>query len=333
MTGIERLCDPAARRSYGPLSGGAPYLLLDCREAAAAAAEFAAVKTALGDWPCPIIAIAADTSMPLATCADAVVDGPEAAEPLLANIRRHPIAATVLVQLLRLIDGLPVAQALAAESLANSTLQAGPEFARWLGGHRASKTLVARDIGPAVLMRRGGADGGTLHLTLNRPGLRNAMTVEMRDALVEALELALADTSIRRVEIDGAGKCFSTGGDLGEFGSAPDPASAHCVRSLALPARLLTQMAARVRVRVHGACIGSGIEVAAFAGHLVAAPGAWFQLPELSLGLIPGAGGCVSIARRIGRQRCAWLVLSGVRLNARTAMEWGLVDAIEPQAA
>jgi hypothetical protein len=75
--------------------------------------------------------------------------------------------------------------------------------------------------------------------------------------------------------------------------------------------------------RLHGACIGSGIEFPAFAGRVVAAPDAWFQLPELTFGLIPGAGGCVSISRRIGRQRMARLVLSGNRIMAERALAWG----------
>jgi enoyl-CoA hydratase/carnithine racemase len=62
---------------------------------------------------------------------------------------------------------------------------------------------------------------------------------------------------------------------------------------------------------------------------VVASEDAWFQLPELSMGLIPGAGGTLSLPRRIGRQRTAWLALSGVRLDAATALRWRLVDAIE----
>jgi enoyl-CoA hydratase/carnithine racemase len=71
------------------------------------------------------------------------------------------------------------------------------------------------------------------------------------------------------------------------------------------------------------------LEIAAFAGRLTAMPDAWFQLPELAMGLIPGAGGCVSVPRRIGRQRAALMILSGKRINATTALRWGLIDAIE----
>ena len=94
------------------------------------------------------------------------------------------------------------------------------------------------------------------------------------------------------------------------------------------PARLLARLGTRVSFFVHGACIGSGIELPAFAARLVAHPETFFQLPELQMGLIPGAGGTVSIARRIGRQRTAWMVLTGRRITARTALEWGLVDAL-----
>ena len=245
--------------------------------------------------------------------------------PLLAGIERAPIAATVLMQLLRVTEGMPLEAALTVESLAYSTLQAGPEFRAWLTAHRAPTAAQHSDTGPAVVLER---DGDALRMELNRPSLRNAMTVEMRDALVEALQLVLADDSIRTVRISGRGKCFSTGGDLTEFGTAPDPASAHVVRSLALPGRLLAQCAARVHAQLHGACVGSGLEFPAFAGRVTAHPDTWFHLPEIEFGLIPGAGGCVSIPRRIGRQRAAWLMLSGRRINARTALDWSLVDEI-----
>lgn len=284
---------------------------------------------AVADWlrrlPAPSIAVG-DAGSPLAAHCDAVVTSAKEAQPLIETTERHPLAATVLVQLLRASEGLPLESALFAESLAYSTLQAGPEYRAWLDSHRADAPAIHSDSGPAVVMER---EGARLDLALNRASNRNGMTVEMRDALVEALQLVLADDSIGAVSLRGLGKCFSTGGDLSEFGSAPDPATAHLVRSLALPGRLLAQCAARASVRVHGACVGSGIEFPAFAGRIVATPDAWFQLPELKFGLIPGAGGTVSIARRIGRQRLAGWVLSGRRIDAATALAWGLVDAIE----
>lgn len=322
LVGVEELQGLAAlppeASGYSPLSQ-APCLLLELG---------AAAERGLGGWlrrlPCPVIGIG-HPDAPLAVDCDARVDSEREAAALLAGVRRSPVAASVFVQLLRATESLPVPDALAMESLAYATLQGGAEFRRWLEG-RPLPAPPPREEGPAVLLERAGEG---LRLTLNRPLRRNSMSVEMRDALVEALQLVLADDTIRRVRLDGAGKCFSTGGELDEFGTAPDPATAHAVRSLTVPGRLLAACAERAEARVHGACIGSGIEFPAFASRVVAAPDAWFQLPELQFGLIPGAGGCVSIPRRIGRQRTAWMVLGGRRIDAATARDWGLVDAVE----
>jgi enoyl-CoA hydratase/carnithine racemase len=79
---------------------------------------------------------------------------------------------------------------------------------------------------------------------------------------------------------------------------------------------------------VHGACAGAGVELPAFAGRVIADPGTTFLLPELAMGLIPGAGGTVSLPRRIGRERTAKLALSGEPIDAKTALDWGLVDEL-----
>jgi enoyl-CoA hydratase len=321
----ERSRSAHAAAEFSPLSAQA-FLLIHADAEGVPQDERRRVAAWLRQLACPTLGIAAaGTSNVLAKACDVMIEDANLAAPLLANISTSPIAATVLVQLLRASEYLSVTEALAMESLAYATLQAGPEFRRWLEKNRAPAPVAHTDRGPAVAMNR---EGDALTLELNRPSIRNGMTVEMRDALVEALQLVLSDDSIRTVSISGRGKCFSTGGDLSEFGSAPDPATAHVVRSLALPGRLLAQCAARVEARVHGACIGSGIEFPAFAGRLVAAENAYFQLPELKFGLIPGAGGTVSIARRIGRQRMGWLALSGKRIDAAQALEWGLLDAI-----
>jgi enoyl-CoA hydratase/carnithine racemase len=88
------------------------------------------------------------------------------------------------------------------------------------------------------------------------------------------------------------------------------------------------QLASRTTVQLHGVAFGGGIEIAAFAGTVEADPATRIALPELGLGLIPGAGGTVSLTRRIGRQRTAALALCGREIDAGTALEWGLVDRI-----
>lgn len=276
----------------------------------------------LGLQPAPVIV---HSTRQACDNADVIVADRNAALALKKRIDAFPLSAMILVQLLRSSERLSVSQALDMESLAYSTLQSGPEFAAWKAAYQPPPEPQP-DPGEAILLSR---TENRLNAVLNRPGTRNSISVEMRDALVDMLELLRLDTSLQLLQVTAAGACFSVGGELREFGKAPDPATAHWVRSVQSPARLLAQHSSRIACYVHGACIGSGIELPAFAHHLVAHPKTFFQLPELQLGLIPGAGGTVSITRRIGRQRLAWLVLSGRRINVDTALEWGLIDAID----
>jgi enoyl-CoA hydratase/carnithine racemase len=169
--------------------------------------------------------------------------------------------------------------------------------------------------------------GERLIVTLDSPETGNAIDRAMRDGLFEALSLAALDREAH-VELRAAGRAFSLGADLAEFGTTTDPATAHAIRTLTLPAYPAARCAERMTAHVQGACVGAGLELAAWARRVTALPAAWFQLPELAMGILPGAGGCVSLSRRIGRQRTALLVLSGRRLSARQALGWGLVDAL-----
>jgi len=261
----------------------------------------------------------------------ALADQPGSAggeDPLAALARLEqrvgaaPRAALTLVWLLRGTGQLDVTQALAAESAAYSTLLAGPEFAAWLHGRGAARP--AGPPAPRVEVRR---DGGTLRIVLARPARRNAFDAMMRDALLAALDIAAADPELR-VEITGQGPDFCAGGDLDEFGSTPDAATAHVIRCAASAGAALHAVRDQTTVRVHGASFGAGVEITAFAGRVIATPDARFCLPELGMGLIPGAGGTVSVSRRVGRLRAGWLALSGEVIDAATALRWGLVDEL-----
>src|SRR5690606_18949173 len=111
--------------------------------------------------------------------------------------------------------------------------------------------------------------------------------------------------------------------DLDEFGRADDPGRAHLIRVLRAPVRRIHQIRERVTAVIQGAAVGSGIEIPAAAGRVIARPHAVFRLPELELGLIPGAGGTASIPRRIGRRRCCYMALSGRKIDTATALAWG----------
>jgi enoyl-CoA hydratase/carnithine racemase len=246
-------------------------------------------------------------------------------DAVLATVADRPLASCAYALLLRGTAGRDLAGGLVAESTTYSMLQAGPEFAAWRA-ERPRRTRVGPDGDPVLVDRV----GDTLVVTLHRPHVRNALDTPMRDALVDALAIAHADPSIAGVELRGAGPAFCAGGDLDEFGSFADPVSAHLVRLERSVGRSIAGLGDRVTAYVHGACYGSGIELPAFAARVVADPGATFALPELRLGLVPGAGGTVSVTRRIGRHRTAWLGLSGRALDAHTAHRWGLVDEVAP---
>lgn len=245
-------------------------------------------------------------------------------ERLVAAASANPLAATITAQVLRLAEKLTMPDALAVESLAYSSLLGGGEFARW----RSATTVGAESTRPSVpIIVERMAD--QISLTLNDPAERNAMSAAMRDALYEALANALDDPTRPEVMLRGAGKCFSTGGALSEFGTAQDLAEAHAVRTLHSCARALDALGPQASVRLHGACVGSGIEVAAAAHRRIAAPDTWFQLPELSMGLMPGAGGTATISKAIGRHRTLWMILSGKKIGVGQALRWGLIHAID----
>jgi len=256
----------------------------------------------------------------LARWADVVVTDDDEVTPVVDGIVANPEASVALTQLLRTTENVSMLDALMAESWVYGLLQSGPEFARWLAANRRPPTT---DSGPTVLTR---ADAEHTTVVLNRPHVRNALNIAMRDELVDLFRsLSQREDPI---ELRGAGSSFCAGGDLGEFGTTPSPVTGHFVRTTRSAAQALSVVAPRVTAVVHGACVGAGLELLAFAHRVEAAPDTFFRLPEIPMGLIPGSGGTVSLPRRIGRQRTAWLALTGARIDVETALRWGLVDAV-----
>ena len=299
--------------AHEKLAERGPLVFIDTESIVPDAAATSTLETV------PVVLAAAEPS-PLV---DVVADGDDLVA-LGSAIEARPLASVALALLLRGSQGRSIGEGLVAESAVYSMLQAGPEFARWRGAHEARERRP--DDEQAVLVRR---DGNELTITLNRPAVHNAFSVAMRDQLIEALGVAEADRSLR-VVLKGAGPSFCSGGDLEEMGTRPDPATAHLIRLQRSVGRILASMADRVEVHLHGASMGAGIELPAFVNRVVAHPDSTIGLPEVDLGLIPGAGGTVSIARRAGRHRAAFLALSGRPIDAETALSWGLVDELYP---
>lgn len=318
LTRIEKFLIDPGQVWPGPAHAWQPLAFVDL-SACPAGAQISAMP------PFPVIGLG-DAHHSLAATLDAVVESPISAETLLRQVERVPHAAAATVQLLRSLDGMPCAPALTLESFCYGLLQGSAEYAAWLAER---KPITPTAPGRIIVERR----DDVLHVTLDRPLARNAIDRKMRDELFEAFTLAALDPSVRAVKLRAVGSTFSMGGDLEEFGTTRDPATAHLIRSRTLPALPLATRSEVFDVHIQGACVGSGLEIAAFASRVTASPDAWFQLPELSMGLIPGAGGCVSVPRRIGRQRAALMMLSGRRIDAATALRWGLIDAIEAEDA
>jgi enoyl-CoA hydratase/carnithine racemase len=322
--------DHLERERFSPL-GETPFIVLDARDDARRHRDTSAIVVGVDREDATpdvdgrdfdmLLTSAAKAPRPWVSVAAGSLDAK--VESLGAAVHGSPQAACVLKQVLRTTEHANFDDALTVESFAYSTLLGGSEFERWRTAHRASPV---RNVG-AVRYER---EGDHVTLTLASPETRNAMVAAMRDGLWEQLAAVLDDPSKPRVTLRADGACFSTGGDLDEFGSNTDLAQAHAIRGARSIARLVHELGERIEVVFHGACIGSGLEGPAAAARRVAVEGAFFQLPELKLGLIPGAGGTVTVPRAIGRHRACAMMLGGARVSAATALDWGLVHAMVP---
>ena len=242
---------------------------------------------------------------------------------LADRIHQRPCASATLAQVLRVTENLDVPDALIVESLAYSTLLGGSEFREW---RRARAVRTSKENSRTRVRFTREADSVCIYLA--NPERLNAFDARMRDDLVEALSALIDDPTVESLTLRGDGRAFSSGGDLDEFGSTPDLATAHAIRTSRSPALLVHQLRQLTTAYLHGACIGAGIEVPAAAQRVIAQEGSSFRLPEIGMGLIPGAGGTVTISRRIGRHRTLYWALSDQTLDVRIAKEWGLIDGV-----
>jgi hypothetical protein len=173
-----------------------------------------------------------------------VASVPDTLDLLRERCERWPHAAAVCIDVLRAHDAAaPAFTGVITESLAYSTLQSGPEFARWLDERGPAEPVRIPD--PVQAER----DGSTLYVRFNRPRRHNAFSTDARAALLEALEVARLDPSVTNVVLSGNGPSFCSGGDLAEFGTFADPASAHVARTRHSPALVLDQLTARLGKR------------------------------------------------------------------------------------
>jgi 3-hydroxyacyl-CoA dehydrogenase len=163
--------------------------------------------------------------------------------------------------------------------------------------------------------------GKVLLVTIDHPPV-NALSADVRRGLLAAIEAADSDRSVQAVLIVGAGRNFIAGADIREFGKPPVPPSLPDV------CNRIEACTKPVVAAIHGAALGGGLEVALAAHYRIAVDGAKLGLPEVQLGLLPGAGGTQRTPRLIGAQAALDLMLSGRHANAQEALALGLVDRL-----
>jgi len=158
-------------------------------------------------------------------------------------------------------------------------------------------------------------------LTVNNPPV-NALSQHVRQGLREGLRQAAADPAVQAVVIACAGRTFIAGADITEFGTPPQPPSLHEVLDL------IESCPKPVVAAVHGTALGGGLEVTLACHYRVGVRTARFGLPEVKLGLLPGAGGTQRLPRVVGVQKALAMMVSGDPIGAEEALQHGLIDRI-----
>ncbi len=188
--------------------------------------------------------------------------------------------------------------------------------------------LMTTDLG-AVLY---GKEGNIAHIILNRPHVINAYNTEMRDGLYQALEAVRDDPEVKAVILRGAGeRGFCAGADLTEFGTAPSQAVARKARWERDVWGTFLNLEKPIVAALHGFVLGSGIEMALCCDLRIASEDVRMGLPEVSLGIVPAAGGTQTIPRVIGISKALELLLANRWLTAKEAQDMGLVSQVVPR--
>jgi 2-(1,2-epoxy-1,2-dihydrophenyl)acetyl-CoA isomerase len=174
--------------------------------------------------------------------------------------------------------------------------------------------------------------GGELRITLNRPEAMNAWNTQFGNDLRAAVEHAATEDSVRAVVVTGAGRAFSSGADL-KAGFEPTP-EGHPDVLTPLRERYhpiiagLRRMPKPVLAAVNGPAVGIGLSLALAADLVIARESAYFLLAFVNIGLVPDGGSSLFVPERVGMARATEMAMLGERVDARTALEWGLINRV-----
>ncbi len=180
---------------------------------------------------------------------------------------------------------------------------------------------------PLVLFRR---EGSVAVIQLNRERKLNALNRPILDAVMVRLDEVESDDALSVAVLTGTGRAFCAGADITEYCGHGQGAFVAYQRLGRLLLDRIEKHPKPVIAAVNGVALGGGFELALACDLIVAGEQAAFGLPEPSLGLVPGGGGTQRLARAGGRYRAKHLLLTGHRLSAREAQDWGLVSAVTP---
>jgi 3-hydroxyacyl-CoA dehydrogenase len=164
-------------------------------------------------------------------------------------------------------------------------------------------------------------EGDVAVLTLNSPPV-NALSAPVRDGLDQGIRQAIDNPAVKAIVLICDGRTFIAGADISEFGKPPKGASLHEVQNV------IENASKPVVAAIHGTALGGGLEVALTCHYRVAVPSAKCGLPEVNLGLLPGAGGTQRLPRIVGAEKAMEMVTSGQHVGTKASAEMGLVDEI-----
>ena len=181
-------------------------------------------------------------------------------------------------------------------------------------------------------------DGDTARITLNRPEVRNALSIELSDMLVDAIQTIKKSTEIKFVVIKGAGDSFCAGDDItemlkwgdDEYGKSTQGANGvmRRVRIYQDMANSLEELDKLTISAVDGYAVGGGLEITMASDFVIATERALWGMPEVDSGITPGWGGTTRMARYIGKRRTKEINIIGAIMPAKRAVDWGLWNRV-----
>ncbi len=169
-------------------------------------------------------------------------------------------------------------------------------------------------------------DGDVAVVTINAPPV-NALSVAVRDGLVAAFDAAIRDDAVKSIVLICAGRTFIAGADISEFGKVVPGANLRDVMEK------MDGCPKPIVAAIHGTALGGGFETALASHYRIAVPSARLGLPEVHLGLLPGAGGTQRLPRLAGVEKALEIITSGTPISAKDALALGLLDEIAPEGS